>query len=133
MSQPDRIVLSEATMSDRLAARRERTAAERETLVKQDNLTTHAGDMADRLTARRARQEGKGKQSGEGEGSLGQQVAREPLFVGLGIRGHHHAGVHDHEAPPVQAQDPMSRPSRRPIGAREPEAPRSELSRRHRM
>jgi hypothetical protein len=60
-------------------------------------------------------------------------VAREPLFVGLGIRGHHHAGSHDQEAPPVQDQDPMSRPSRRPIGSREPEAPKPGRARSHRM
>lgn len=135
MSQPDRNDLPETTMAERLAARRERTVAVPEPATKPSTIPAVSDGMADRLAARRARQESAEKQGGEGEGegSLGQQVAREPLFVGLGIRGHHRAGSHDHEAPPVQEQDPMNRPSRRPVGAREPEAPQLERARRHRM
>lgn len=135
MSQPDRNELPETTMADRLAARRERAAATPEPATKPTAVPAASDGMADRLTARRARQENAEKQGGEGEGegSLGKQVAREPLFVGLGIRGHYHAGSHDPEAPSVQEQDPMNRPPRRPVGAREPEAPQPERPRRHRM
>jgi len=138
MSQPERIDLPETTMAERLAARRERAAAAPEPITK-PTIPSASDSMADRLAVRRARHESTaaegGEGEGEGEGSLGKQVAREPLFVGLGIRGHHHAGSHDPEAPPVQQQDsdPMNRPSRRPVGAREPEAPQPERSRRHRM
>lgn len=124
-------------MADRLAARRDRAAAASEPTTTPRPVSAVSDGMADRLAARRARQESAGTQGGEGEGegSLGKQVAREPLFVGLGIRGHHRAGSHDSEAPPVQQQDsdPMNRPPRRPVGAREPEAPQPERSRRHRM
>jgi hypothetical protein len=59
------------------------------------------GAMAERLRARRSEKLGGGGQDGEGCGNLGQQIAREPLFVGLGIRGHHNAGQLDTEAPKV--------------------------------
>lgn len=138
MSQPERNDLPETTMAERLEARRERAQAAPNHIT-QPNMPSVSDGMADRLNARRARHESTaaegGEGEGEGEGSLGKQVAREPLFVGLGIRGHHHAGSHDPEAPPVQQQDsdPMNRPSRRPVGAREPAAPQPERSRRYRM
>lgn len=137
MSEPEHNDLPATTMADRLAARRERAAAAPEPATSPSTVPSASDGMADRLMARRARQESAEKQGevGEGEGSLGKQVAREPLFVGLGIRGHHHAGAHDPEAPPVpqQESDPMNRPSRRPIGARESESPNPERSRRYRM
>lgn len=134
MSQPDRSDLPETAMADRLAARRERTATAPGPTTKPGTAPASDG-MEDRLMARRARQENAEKHGGEGEGdgSLGQQVAREPLFVGLGIRGHHHAGSRDHDAPPVQRaaqdNDPMDRPARRQVGTRLPDAPKPERSR----
>jgi hypothetical protein len=62
------------------------------------------GALAERLKARRAQKADTGNKDGEGDGSIGQQIAREPLFVGLGIRGHHRAGEADSEAPPVQRE-----------------------------
>jgi hypothetical protein len=61
-----------------------------------------SGAMADRLKARRAKQCEGTSQGGEGEGGVGQEIAREPLYIGIGIRGHHHAGQKDPEAPPVK-------------------------------
>lgn len=86
-----------------------------------------SGAMADRLKARRAKQsEGTSQGGGEGEGSVGKEIAREPLYIGIGIRGHHHAGQKDHEAPPVkQTQAPracedLGKPDAQPVRSRRP-------------
>ena len=86
------------------------------------------GGMADRLLARRAKQAEGESQGGEGEGSIGQEIAREPLFVGLGVRGHH-AGQKDSEAPEVKPNDAPSS-CFEDLGAPDPQPARS---RRHRM
>lgn len=85
--------------------------------------------MADRLLARRAKQGQGESQGGDGEGNLGKEIAREPLFVGLGIRGHHHAGQKDSEAPSVKPAD-ASASGFEDLGAPDPQPTRS---RRHRM
>lgn len=85
--------------------------------------------LADRLMARRAKQAQGASDGGEGEGNLGKEIAREPLFVGLGIRGHHRAGRKDSEAPPVKPADASAR-GFEDLGAPDPQPTRS---RRHRM
>jgi hypothetical protein len=83
-----------------------------------------SGAMADRLKARRAKQSEGTSQGGEGEGSV--EIAREPLFVGLGIRGHHHAGQKDPEAPPMKptqaprACEDLGKPDPQPVRSRRP-------------
>jgi hypothetical protein len=85
-----------------------------------------SGAMADRLKARRVKQSEGTSQGGEGEGSVGKEIAREPLFVGLGIRGHHHAGQKDSEAPPMKptqsprACEDLGKPDPQPVRSRRP-------------
>jgi hypothetical protein len=85
-----------------------------------------SGAMADRLKARRAKQSEGTSQGGEGEGSVGKEIVREPLFVGLGIRGHHHAGQKDPEAPPMKptqatrACEELGKPDPQPVRSRRP-------------
>jgi hypothetical protein len=62
------------------------------------------GALAERLKARRAQKAGDGNQGGESDGNIGQHIAREPLFVGLGLRGRHRPGEHDADAPPVRRE-----------------------------
>lgn len=122
----------DGSLGERLQARREKQDAvhSKPTEAAEAAHTPEPSTMADRLMARRAQKaqvdiQGE-SQGGEGEGSVGQEIAREPLFVGLGIRGHHHAGQKDPEAPPVKptqapcAFEDLGKPDPQPERARRP-------------
>lgn len=114
----------DGSLGERLRARREK-----QTSSAPAHGTDNPSTMGDRLMARRAQKaqpEGEGKsQGGDGEGSVGQEIAREPLYVGIGIRGHH-AGQRDHEAPTVKStQEPracedLGKPDPQPVRSRRP-------------
>ena len=125
--------IEESTLAERLKARRAaqgndvRESSEARP-VPQSIAPDTPGGVAERLQARRAKQAESASQGGkdEGEGSIGQEIAREPLFVSLGMHNQHHAGQKDSEAPPVKSEastrahedlgapDPQPAPSRRP-------------------
>ena len=96
-------------------------------MSKSTNDPSVADGVAARLLARRDRQAQTRTEGDEGQGSLGDQIAREPLFVGLGLRGRHHAGKKDSDAPPVKRKEDGSYED---LGAPD-EAPAR--PRRHRM
>lgn len=138
--RPDLNPEESVALGDRLMARRERQAAgtgEREEAQPARSESPVAkptsnalesdkpGALGDRLLARRERRAESARQGGEGDGNLGQQIAREPLFVGLGIRGHHRAGQKDAEAPTVKQDatrgyEDLGAPDPQPVRSRRP-------------
>jgi hypothetical protein len=122
---------NEGDRAARLAARRNAKAANADATAEAMPTVERAvkpitEGMSDRLAARRAKAESDGAtQAGDGEGRQSQTVAREPLFVGLGIRGHHNAGQLDRDAPAASvARNPMDRP-REKLGAPDPQPERT--------